>query len=538
MNLKSLLKRRNLLFAFLRAHWPKALLAFSLDFLANLCLVAGSLLLAQALATLFGFRSIRGALLGVQAFGANDLLLGFAGLISFKLVLDIARLRLRGRLGEDLAHWLRLLAFEQHLRADLRYHDKRDAGRSLLRFSGDLGSAQRLLAQGVLQCAADGGLLMLGLGLIAALDARLALATLGFVLAASGLGQVLSARLQKVEARRRGKKSGLLAMVSTTLLHLAGIQALNRSTRAQQAFVRKAEQVRGWGYRYHQLAATQAALPAFFAQMLLLSTLFFGQSLALPGTALFAVILVLMSWRSALARLLRVGLIWKKGFLSLEKFEALAHAPQAAEGSEELEKKEAHTLRLQHLHFAFGSKKVLQNLDFQVKKGETLQIEMPTGGGKTTLVRLLAGLYAPLAGSIQWGGQDATQLSRHSLRRLVAFASDAFPLSGHTLLDALSPSGRAESLDDTARAFQGFQARFPQVLQGVDVQQRITGRMPALSAGQQRLLQCLRAVLTRKPFLILDDPFAGLDADTARGLRLFLQENAAGKAVLLLTTPH
>lgn len=56
-----------------------------------------------------------------------------------------------------------------------------------------------------------------------------------------------------------------------------------------------------------------------------------------------------------------------------------------------------------------------------------------------------------------------------------------------------------------------------------------------LSAGQQRILQCLRAVLADKPFLVLDEPFTGLDAVTAKTLEGVLEKHSAGKGVLLLT---
>ena len=347
---------------------------------------------------------------------------------------------------------------------------------------------------------------------------------------------MLNRRLRQVEEQRRGKKSGLLAAVNAMLLHLAGIQALNRSTRTEQHFGRKARQVRDWGYRYHRLAAMQQALPLFFAQMLLLAALSLGWLLGLSGAALFAAVLVLMSWRQPLARLLRTGLVWKKGLLSLEKLEELLQSPIATEGAGVLPKKGAHTLRFSAVRMFFLEKKIPQGISFCLETGQTLHLEMPTGGGKTTLTKLLAGLYSPDAGLIEWDGLPAAQLSAHSLRRLAAFVSDAFPLVGHNLLDALSPSSQADALAATEQTLRDFQNLFPEVLQNLDFHQKWTGGPTPLSTGQQRLLQCLRAVLADKPFLILDEPLAGLDAGTAGTLRVFLEKNCAEKGVLWLTT--
>lgn len=526
---------RRLLFAFLRSRWRSAALVFLLDFFANGCVIVLSLLLAQAVAVQFGFHSLRGRLFGVAAAQASVWLGWLAGVVVVKLLLDYARHLLRGHLSEDFAHELRGLVFAKHLNDDLRRHEQRDVGKNLLRFSGDLGSAQRLLARGVLQYAADWTLLLLGLALVAWLDTRLALFVSSTVALAWLLTHQINRRLRRVEERRRSKKAGLLAFVSATLQQLPGIQALNRTTRTTQRFHRKAQQVRDWGYRYHRWAAASEAFSLFFVQILLLVALVFGGLWDLPGSALFAVVLVLMSWRSALSRLLRAGQIWKKGLLSLEKIEALLHSPAEQNGKVVLEKKRASTLRLQGVALRFGEKTLFENLDFELELGKTLCLSLPTGGGKTALAKLLAGLYRPDTGAMELNGQPTENLTAHSLRRQIAFVSDAFPLAGRTLLDALSPSGQAESLKDTEATLREWQTLFP-ALQHLDFHQKMHGRAPGISAGQQRILQCFRAILADKPFLVLDEPFAGLDADTARALADFFQKNCASKGVLLLTT--
>lgn len=526
---------RHLLLAFLRDRWKAALLVFSLDFFANICVIGISLLLAQSVAAAFGFRSLRGSVLGITLVETGTLLAWLGSVIVTKGLLDYARWRLRGYLTEDFSHWLRTLAFEQHLRADTRWHENRDAGKSLLRFSGDLGSAQRLLARGVFQYAADLALLLMGLSLVAWFDGRLVLFVGGLTATGWFLTHRINLRLRGIEARRRNKKAGLLAFVNTALLQLPSIQALNRSTRTSKRFGRKAEKVRISGRQYHRLAAASEALPLFFVQTLLLVVLTLGWQFGLSGEVLFVVVLVLMSWRSPLSRLLRAGLIWKKGLLSLEKMNGLLRAPVTPEGELVLEKKRARTLRLRHVTLRFGENTVFENLSFQLSIGETLHLTFGTGGGKTALVKMLAGLYRPDSGTVEWCGETAEKFSVHSLRRQIAFVSDAFPLSGSSLLDALSNSSQADTLAKAEAELRHWQTFFP-ALQSLDFYQKITERTNALSAGQQRLLQCLRAVLTEKSFLVLDEPFAGLDAETAKTLKEILEKYGAGKGVLLLTS--
>jgi molybdate transport system ATP-binding protein len=128
------------------------------------------------------------------------------------------------------------------------------------------------------------------------------------------------------------------------------------------------------------------------------------------------------------------------------------------------------------------------------------------------------------------------RIASREIRRMVSFVSDTFPLTGLTLLDALSPSGQAEVLATTKVAFEQFQQRFPQ-LKDVNPLKKIGGRsFLGLSSGQQQLLQCLRAILADKPWLILDNPFAGLDSNTQQMLSEYIEENSINKGVLYLST--
>ena len=177
------------------------------------------------------------------------------------------------------------------------------------------------------------------------------------------------------------------------------------------------------GHQYHVIAAWQSAITPFFAQILLLSVLYAGSTLTLTPTALFAVVLVLMTWRGPLSRLLRIGLVWEKGILSLDKFDRLLKTPIMTEGAQKLKKKGEHLLEIKNIDFAFGDKTVLQNFSLCLTLGEKITIQLPTGGGKTTLVKILASLYQPDAGTIEWNGISMDRIAAREIRRMVSFVS-------------------------------------------------------------------------------------------------------------------
>ena len=535
MNRDAPSNKLRLLLAFLRSHKRRALCSFLLDLLANACVIALSLLMAQTISVLFGFNSIRGRFIGLASGNIDRLFVLLFSLILVKLLLDFGRLWLRGTLSEAFAHQLRSLAFAQHLRADFRYHESRARGKSLLRFSGDLGSAQRLLTHGVLQYAADLALILMGILFMAQFDARLSFLVAGLTVTGWLLNRIINAKMRHAEAQRRSKKAGLLAHVSDTLQYLPAILVFNRSPRVLQRFAKKSELVRELGNRYRSLAAASEALPIFFVQLLLVSVLLVGWKWDISGSSLFAIVLVLMTWRTPLSRILRAGAVWKKGVLSLEKLELLLRSPMAVEGNGVLKNHRACTLRLQNVHLRFGQKTVLKDISFHLSQGETICLSLRTGGGKTVLTKLIAGLYLPDSGSIECNGQPVESFTAQSLRRQISFVSEAFPLAGKTLLDALSNSSKPTVLARAKREFQLLQTSFP-MLQNLDIQEKNRLTATSLSSGQQRILQCLRAVLTDKPFLVLDEPFAGLDLETVKVLARLLDKYREGRGVLLLTS--
>ncbi len=525
----------HLLTRFLWSHRIRVLIAFALDLLANLCAVAISLLTAQVLAAFLGYQSVRGRLLFPMSLSLPDVVGGMALLLLGKFAIDVVRWRQRGRLSEDFAHFLRQTAFAQHLQITPTYHEGRDPGRHLLRFSGDLGSAQRLISHGVLQYGADASMVVLGLITIAYLESAVAL-EVALVLGLSWkVGLWFSQRATQVEEQRRRRKGQLLAYVSRALHHLKSIQALNRQPRTQRGFDIRAQRVQDQGHRYQNHVAWVEAWPFFAVHIQLFAALAFAWRNGLEGTTLLAIALILTSWRTPLTRLFKAGLIWKKGRLSLKKMAALLQRPLERFEGDTLKSKKANQLHLQEVSLHLGSKTLFERLTFRLSVGQVLCLYAPAGGGKTAFVKMLLGVYSPTKGSIWLDDIPADRLALRERRRQIAVISEDFPLSGKNLIDALSTDSSQEAKARTEQLLDLWREHFP------EIRDADTGspEFSALSTGQRRLLQAVRLVAARKPIWLLDEPFAGLDLSTARRLAALLRQEAANKAVLILTaTPH
>lgn len=510
-----------------------------LNLAGNVILLLLPLLLGQAFAAMFGFHSARGRILG-WAGGSFPGFMGLlAGVVFFGFILDYHRKRLHGVLSEKLVYDLRERLFRQHLQIEMKTYEEKGVGKFLLRFSGDLGSVQRFFSVGILQWTADLMLLLAGWVLMLWLHpglGSLAAVLIGLLLTAC---KRIERQLENTEEQRRDKKSGMLAFVGSRLLAMASLKVLNRQTAELQRFDRRAGEIQQLGFRYAaQKAAFEALIAAgvygIAAAVLVAVWHMKNNGLEFRADHTFALVLIVVSWRSLLRRVLGAGLLWRRGLISLRKISQLLSFPVETGAAEVSDYKDLAKITLRNVALRIDGRFVFRDLNFELAPGTLGCVTGRSGSGKTLLVKLLAGLYRPDSGELRLGGHDLEALHPRLLRKQMTFVSAAFPLYGKTILDAIASSRKPEHRQRAEAEFQHWQRLFP-ALKSMDLHAPLSENKERLSTGQSRILECLRACLTRKRILILDEPFSGLDHSSRRQLVELLFENTRRKAILLLT---
>lgn len=178
---------------------------------------------------------------------------------------------------------------------------------------------------------------------------------------------------------------------------------------------------------------------------------------------------------------------------------------------------------------------VLKQCSLRVASGEVVAIQGPSGGGKTTVLRLLLGQLRAQQGVVSIGGLDLHELDLAAWRERVAWMSQHPRLLADTLaanLRVAAPEATDAQLT-TALGFAGLQAWFEALPDGLQTLLGEGGR--GLSGGQLRRLALARVQLRPGDVLLLDEPTASLDAETEASLVDRLAELCAGRTVVLLT---
>lgn len=198
-----------------------------------------------------------------------------------------------------------------------------------------------------------------------------------------------------------------------------------------------------------------------------------------------------------------------------------ASRPAARHGSTWHRQETSSILEARDLACRRGERLVFAGLDAAVSPGEALLLTGANGAGKSSLLRLLAGLLAPAAGAVLWGGADtAEDRAAHATR---------LRYLGHA--DALKPS---LTVRENLVAFGGGDAAAALDAMALTPLAGLPGRV--LSAGQRRRLALARLALAPRPLWLLDEPTLGLDtASVARFGVLLATHRAAGGMVIAAT---
>ena len=325
--------------------------------------------------------------------------------------------------------------------------------------------------------------------------------------------------------------------VRENILGVRVIRAFYREKKEEEGFQKSNEAYTAMQVKVGKISSLLNPLSMLIIQLGLMGILYFSSRLVNDGRLFQGNVVALTNYMSQiLAELLKLAnliILILKGLASLDRVEEVfaIENEQAEEASSDLSRQSGSidnapndkevAIHFQNVSFSYGNngEYAVSDLNFSVKKGESLGIIGGTGSGKTTLISLLAGFYPGYSGEVRLFGKNRRNYTKEELYSSIALVPQKAVLFSGTLRDNLLWREKNAQDKELWEALDMACAKEFIEEKGKGLELPVTEEGKNFSGGQRQRLCIARALVGEAKFLILDDSSSALDFATERKLR-------------------
>ena len=443
-------------------------------------------------------------------------------------------------LGQDVVLALRRHLFGHLTSLSLQYFSEQRAGWIIARLTSDVDALSDVLSQGLATLVSNVLMLLVAVVGLFVLDWRLGVVALVVLPPGLIVTRWFQRRSHAAFSDVRTKISALTAQIAESVAGMAVIQAFNR----ERAFQREFDELNTANYESNRVAQKLSSVffPAieFLGAVATITVIWVGAILhsggsMTPGTIVAGVGLLTLVFQPLQELSELYGQV-QSAAAAMEKISSVLDAEpdlRDAPGAEKLERVDGR-LDLDRVSFSYGDTAVLHDVDIHVGAGGCIALVGESGGGKSTLAKLVARFYDPRQGTVRVDGRDLRGVQLESYRRqLGVVLQDPFLFSG-TIADNIRfarPDASDEDVRATAAAvgIDRVAARFEH---GLDHAIREGGS--SLSAGERQLISIGRALLADPRILVLDEATSNIDRPTERLIERALDRLLRGRTSIII----
>ena len=422
----------------------------------------------------------------------------------------------------------------------LRYFGEQRTGWIISRMTNDVDALSDVLGEGLATVTFNIFTLVVSIVGLFVLDWRLALITLVVLPPTLAVSRWFQLRSAVAFADVRTRISALTAQVAESIAGMSVVQAYNREDAFREEFLALNRTNERVNRHAQNLSAVFFPSIEVFGVFASIAVLLLGARLHAGGTLAIGTLIAFMGLVQLVFQPLQelselYGQV-QSAAAAMDKITAVldaeAELPRVT-GAITPDRLRGH-LELRDVTFAYGSEPVLRGIDLDVAAGQVLAVVGGSGGGKSTLARLVARFYDPQQGTVSVDGIDLRALDLDAYRRqLGVVLQDPFLFAG-TIADNLrfaAPGASDEAVRSTAEAI-GLTHVARRFSDGLDHRVREGGS--GLSAGERQLISIGRALLADPRILILDEATSNIDRPTEVLIERALDRLLAGRTSLII----
>ena len=450
--------------------------------------------------------------------------------------------------GQKITHALRSSMMEKYTNLTAGELTKQEPGTIVSRFVGDVDTVENLFTSGIISMFADACKIISILVVIWLKNRGLAIVLLILLPFLYWFTRTVQKNMLKAQIENRcavGRASG---HVPETLHNIRTIHTLGKERYMEERYdeyiaesYRAVDRTNFYDAIYSPVililnAIVVAVVMLFSASGNAKVLTLFGMS---AGTAVAVINYISQIFTPVESLGMEIQTIQSAvaGVHRINEFYALEELPERVRNLETpvVTEEETPFVELQNVTFAYedDSRKILHHLSFKVYPGEQVTLSGRTGAGKSTVFKLLLGLYQPGEGKVLIQGRDAFQIPENEKRSLYGYVEQTFHRVPGTVKDQITLYDDSFTMEEVREAARiaGLDATIEQLEKGYDT--LCTSEI--FSQGQWQLLSIARAAVAKPKLLLLDEITANLDAQTEEEVLRALKRASKGRTVISIS---
>lgn len=450
--------------------------------------------------------------------------------------------------GQKITHALRSSMMEKYTNLTAGELTKQEPGTIVSRFVGDVDTVENLFTSGIISMFADACKIISILVVIWLKNRGLAIVLLVLLPFLYWFTRAVQKNMLKAQIENRcavGRASG---HVPETLHNIRTIHTLGKERYMEQRYdeyiaesYRAVDRTNFYDAIYSPVililnAIVVAVVMLFSASGNAKVLTLFGMS---AGTAIAVINYISQIFTPVESLGMEIQTIQSAiaGVHRINEFYALEELPERVRNLEipVTTEEEMPFVELQNVTFAYedDSRKILHHVSFKVYPGEQVTLLGRTGAGKSTVFKLLLGLYQPGEGKVLIQGRDAFQIPENEKRSLYGYVEQTFHRVPGTVKDQITLYDDSFTMEEVREAARiaGLDATIEQLEKGYDT----PCTQEIFSQGQWQLLSIARAAVAKPKLLLLDEITANLDAQTEEEVLQALKRASEGRTVISIS---